>query len=263
MFYRALSGDVLIPAEPPAQQGSRGHHTTKTRPNADRRPPEMVLIEEPAREPEMPSGTPVASRSNPLRCRTAARSAPCASQADQGAGSPRPRHPRCSWCEASRVEAYANSSPERNQWLLRPLDCLGPDREPLLGPRSWRRVDKAGHMIAVEPPSKFSSKFLNPRGRPHMGSVLFLPLDAHPSQERISPIIGLRIWRKRLQQRRQPPRPAPWRMLDDARHLDRGRLCRLLALGAAVGDDGVGVRLDQQFLGLREHHQRSGRPVLQ
>ena len=34
-------------------------------------------------------------------------------------------------------------------------------------------------------------------------------------------------------------------------------------LGAAVGDDGVGVRLDQQFLGLREHHQRSGRPVLQ
>jgi hypothetical protein len=51
---------------------------------------------------------------------------------------------------------------------MRPLDCWGPDRERHLGQRPWRRVDKAGHMIAVEPPSKFSSKFLNPRGRPHM-----------------------------------------------------------------------------------------------
>src|SRR5271165_4220701 len=28
---------------------------------------------------------------------------------------------------------------------------------------------QAGHMIAVEPPVKISSRLLNPRGRPHMG----------------------------------------------------------------------------------------------
>ena len=36
-------------------------------------------------------------------------------------------------------------------WLSKPRRCLGLDRGPHLGQRSWRRVKQAGHMIAVDP----------------------------------------------------------------------------------------------------------------
>jgi len=49
---------------------------------------------------------------------------------------------------------------------------LGPDREPHLGLRSWRRVDKAGHMIAVEPPVRILFEALEPTGSSTHGGTL-------------------------------------------------------------------------------------------
>ena len=39
--------------------------------------------------------------------------------------------------------------------LSKPLHCLGLDRGPHLGQRTWCRVNKAGHMIAIDPPVRF------------------------------------------------------------------------------------------------------------
>ena len=44
--------------------------------------------------------------------------------------------------------------------------CLGLDRGPHLGQRTWRRVTKAGHMIAIDPPVRFLTFLLHPRARP-------------------------------------------------------------------------------------------------
>ena len=58
----------------------------------------------------------------------------------------------------------------------------------------------------------------------------------HPVEERLHLRIGLRIW---LERRRQLPRPALRRVLDDPRHLDLCGLCWLAGALAAVsvGDD--------------------------
>jgi len=46
-----------------------------------------------------------------------------------------------------------------------PLTFAG---RPHMGQRSLRRVDKAGHMIAIDSPVSLLIFLLHPRGRPHM-----------------------------------------------------------------------------------------------
>jgi hypothetical protein len=72
--------------------------------------------------------------------------------------------------------------------------CLGLDRGYHLGQRSSSRIQKAGHMIAIDPPVKILIFLLHPRGRPHMHqrrgltqlSVWLLKLDVWP--DRIQPV---------------------------------------------------------------------------
>src|SRR5579862_10048683 len=52
--------------------------------------------------------------------------------------------------------------------LSKPQNCLGLDRGPHLGQRTWCRVNRPDTCSHSTRPSEFSSKLLHPRGRPHM-----------------------------------------------------------------------------------------------
>ena len=76
------------------------------------------------------------------------------------------------------------------QRLSKPRSCLGLDRGPHLGQRSWCRVNQAGHMIAIDPPVRILTFPLASEGpfsnRASFVNSLFLPFVA-VSGSRFSP----------------------------------------------------------------------------
>ena len=52
--------------------------------------------------------------------------------------------------------------------LSKPQNCLGLDRGPHLGQRTWCRVNRPDTCSQSTRPSEFSSKLLHRRGRPHI-----------------------------------------------------------------------------------------------
>jgi hypothetical protein len=94
--------------------------------------------------------------------------------------------------------------------LAKSYPCLlGLDCGPHLDQRSWHRVEKAGHLIAIDPPVRLLISRLHPRGRPHMQRPAFPTLCA-----------AVATWCPMIA---RPPRPARLAAHQPHRRLPRGR----------------------------------------